>query len=57
MLSEGQTGEVGALRQEEVYGGALQSTATELLLGRPQPPLKMGHLSSVPGAYMVEVKA
>lgn len=48
---------MGALRQEEVYGGALQSTATELLSGRPWPSLKMGHLSSVPGAYVVEVKA
>lgn len=30
VVSEGQTPEVGALRQAGVYGGALQSAATEL---------------------------
>lgn len=52
VVSQGQTWEVGALRREGVYGGALQSAASELggLLSRiPWPLLKTGHLSSDPG--------
>lgn len=43
VVSEGQTQEVGTLRQEEVYGGAPQSTVTELgglLSRRPWPLLR-----------------
>lgn len=43
VVSEGQTREVGALRQEEVSGGALESAVTELgglLSGRPWPLLR-----------------